>query len=163
MEQFNTLEAVSNLFNSINCVGQDNCYFVSYVDINASNSVMLGGILGGAVGAFAAGMAAGAEQNANGYLINQTEKGIALIPLNTTGLTNNLKKMVPNTNSFIFVAQSDIKRIKIRRANLISLVSKQITIELNDGKKFHLLVNLKEKLIPYQQENVAKFLEKYKK
>lgn len=163
MEQFNTLEAVRKLFESINCVGQDNCYFVSYVDINASNSVFLGGLFGGAVGAFAAGMAAGMEQNANGYLINQMENGIALIPLNSTGIGNNIKKMIPNTNSHMFFGQEEIKKVKIKRAYFISAVTKSVRIELKDGKKFNLLVNVKEKYIPYHKENFAKFMQKYKK
>ena len=162
MEQFNTIEGVTKLFNSINCVGQDNCYFVSYVDINASNSVLMGGLFGGALGAFAAGMAAGMEQNANGYLINENENGLALIPLNSTGISNNLKKMVPNTNAFVYVAKSEIKKIKIKRAYLISAVVKKVKIELNDGKKYNLLVNVKEKYVPYHKENFARFIEKHK-
>ena len=162
MEQFNTIEGVTNLFNSINCVGQDNCYFVSYVDINASNSVLMGGLFGGALGAFAAGMAAGMEQNANGYLINENENGLVLIPLNSTGISNNLKKMVPNTNAFVYVAKSEIKKIKIKRAYLISAVVKKVKIELNDGKKYNLLVNVKEKYVPYHKENFARFIEKHK-
>lgn len=163
MEQFNTIDAVSKLFESINCVGEENCYFVSYVDINASNPVLLGGILGGAVGAFAAGMVAGMEQNANGYIINQMEKGIALIPLNSTGIGNNIKKMIPNTNSYMYFGQSEIKSIKIKRAYLISAVVKKVRIELTDGKKFNLLVNVKEKYVPYHKENFEKFMQKYKK
>lgn len=109
-------------------------------------------------------MAAGAaRRELSGYIINQMENGIALIPLRTEGIGFNIKKMVPNINSYTFFAQSEIKNIKIKRANLISAVSKKVVIELKDGNKYNLMVNLKEKYLPYQQDNFAKFMKKYKK
>ena len=162
MEEFNTIESVRKLFESINCVGNENIYFVSYVDIQ--DSVTVGGLLGGALGAFAAGMVEGAaRREAGGYIINQMEKGIALIPLKSNGIGLSIKKMIPNTSAYVFFAQSEIKNIKIKRYNLISAVSKKVVIELNDGNKYNLIVNLKEKYIPYHKDNFAKFMERYKK
>ncbi|MCR5147111.1 MAG: hypothetical protein K6B70_07235 [Clostridia bacterium] len=162
MEQFNTIDGVKKLFESINCIGKENCFFVGYIDIQTS--VSLGSLFGGATGAFAAGMAAGAaRRELSGYIINQMENGIALIPLRTEGIGFNIKKMVPNINLYTFFAQCEIKNIKIKRANLISAVSKKVVIELNDGNKYNLIVNLKEKYLPYQQDNFAKFMKKYKK
>lgn len=157
MEQFNTIEGVSNLFRNANCIGQDNCYFISYISISTS-----GGLLGGFVSAMESKM----ENKCDGYLVNQTESGIGLIPLNSDGMsyiTNNPKKMKANVEACTFIQQADIKKVTIKNANLISLVTKEVTIELINGRKYNWLVNKKEKTIPYHEENFAKFMNMYKK
>lgn len=40
MEEFNTLEKVKELFNKVGCIGNENCYFIAYKDMQKS-SIML--------------------------------------------------------------------------------------------------------------------------
>ena len=54
----------------------------------------------------------------------------------------------------------DIKKIK--RANLISLVSKEITIKLGNGRVINLMVNNKEKALPYHEMEFTKFVNSHK-
>lgn len=161
MEQFNTIENVKDMFQKVNGIGKTNCYFLGYVTTPTSAAV-----LGGAVGGIIAGMKANAENQCQAYLINQTENGIGLIPLNSTSgtlLSYKPDKLIATPERFTFINQNDIASVKIKRANLISLVSKNVIIELNNGRKYNLQVNNKEKNIPYHEANFAEFMNRYKK
>lgn len=157
MEEFNTIDAIGGLFSRVNCVGQYNCFFAGYVDTTSS-----AGLFGGALGGLAGGIVAGMNKKCDGYLINQTERGIGLIPLNSKGFSNNLAKMKADINSFIFIDQGNIKSVTIKKANLISLVTKKVVINLADGSKYNLLVNNKEKNLPYHETNFNNFINGYK-
>ena len=60
MESFNTLEKVKELFNSVGCEGNENCYFVALKDYKKAKSGVVGGM----------------EYPYSGLLINATEKGL---------------------------------------------------------------------------------------
>lgn len=158
MKEFNTLEAISNLFEKVNCKGNENNYFISYVTAPTS-----AGLLGGAVGSFAAGAIVGAENKCDAYLVNQTENGIGLIPLNSSGIPglsmSGPDKMTINIDGYYFINKQDIKKLTVKRANLISLVSKSVNIELTSGRKYYWLVNNKEKLLPYHEQCFKNFAE----
>lgn len=169
MEEFNSIESVTELFRRINCVGEENCFFISYVNNNMGDASMIGGILGGAIGG-AIGAAIDSKNNATifnckGFLVNQTEKGIALIALDYNGISwsNPIKKMKAQVDSYMFIEQEDIEKVIIKNANLISAVTKNVTIILKNTTRINLMVNKKEKYIPYHEENFARFMSKYKK
>ena len=44
MESFNTLEKVKELFNSVGCEGNENCYFVALKDYKKAKSGFVGGM-----------------------------------------------------------------------------------------------------------------------
>ena len=44
MESFNTLEKVKELFNSVGCEGNENCYFVALKDYKKAKSGVVGGM-----------------------------------------------------------------------------------------------------------------------
>lgn len=154
MEEFNSIESVTELFRRINCIGEENCFFMSYVD-NTSNATMVGGILGGAIGGAIGAVIDSTNNsaiyNCKGFLVNQTEKGIALIPLDYNGIawTDPIKKMKAQVDSYIFIAQEDIERVIIKNANLISVVTKSVSIVLKDTTRINLTVNKKQKTKNY--------------
>ena len=135
MEEFNELKKVQELFNSVNCTGTENNYFVAYKDMQKSN-----------------GMVSGMEYPYDALLINQTEKGIGMFFLIQGGivLTQKLEKMKLDKESYIFIPNEKIDSVKIKR----------ICIDTED-KSYKLFAKLYEKDIPYQTENLSKFIEKY--
>ena len=150
MNEFNTNDKVKSLFESFGMNGNQNSYFIGYVKAPTKAS-----LLGGAVGGMVAGMQAAQENQCSAYLINGTNEGIGLIPL-VTGDGSALfalrpDKLVPVPNKFYFFKNEEIKSLKIKRANLISLVSKEITIKLGNGRVINLMVNNKEKALPYHE------------
>ena len=111
-------------------------------------------------------MQAAQENQCSAYLINGTNEGIGLIPL-VTGDGSALfalrpDKLVTVPNKFYFFKNEEIKSLKIKRANLISLVSKEITIKLGNGRVINLMVNNKEKALPYHEMEFTKFVNSHK-
>ena len=167
MEEFNTLEKVKSLFDEQNCNGNTNCYFICYRD-TTKDGMKYGalGAVGGALGAVASFSqgALDAMEKSDGYLFNWTEEGIGIIPLNYKGvmLTVNPSKMEAQKDSYIFINNEDIDNILVKNFNIFNSKVKKIKITFKDGKtKMELMANVKEKLIPYQEENFSKFVEKF--
>lgn len=161
MEEFNTIEAVENLFKQASCNAQQNNYFMGYIAVPTS-----AGFLGGAIGTLAAGAVVGMENDCDGFIVDLTENGLGMMPLINGGLngfTFTPKKMRANPQAYFFVPESKIKSVAIKRYNLISMVSKKVIIELNNGRKINLVVNIKEKLLPYHEAGFANFMAKYSK
>ena len=52
--------------------------------------------------------------------------------------------------------------VKIKKLGFISPVAKTVDIKIKNDENFNLVVRNKEKLIPYHEENFAKFIEIYK-
>lgn len=154
MNEFNTIDKVKSLFESFGMNGNQNSYFIGYVKAPTKAS-----LLGGAVGGMVAGMQAAQENQCSAYLINGTNEGIGLIPL-VTGDGSVLFALRPN--KFYFFKNEEIKSLKIKRANLISLVSKEITIKLGNGRVINLMVNNKEKALPYHEIEFTKFVNSHK-
>lgn len=146
MEEFNSLEKVKELFSKANCIGNENCYFVAYKDV-AKNS----------------GMVKGMEYPYDALLINQTENGLGIYYLNQKGIpfSYNLAKMHVDENTYFFIKNEEIKSIEIKKWALLNSKTKKVIIKLNNGKIHQLYANINEKLLPYQNENFAKFIEKY--
>jgi len=162
---FKTNDGAINIFRSLNCLGMDNCYFVTFKDTNAEAfSYGAMGAVGGALGAaaFTQGMVAG-MQNYDGLLINQTENGLGVIPLVNKGiqLMLNPDKMVADTNRFFFIPNEYIVSIIVKKFNIFNKKTQKVRIKLTDGTEFKLLAHVSEKNIAYQESNFAKFMSKY--
>ncbi len=160
MNEFNTLENIAELFKKVNCIGEENCFFYS-----TRNMQTKGVVLGGLAGALKEGMEAKANNRAwDGYLINQTEKGIGLIPLKNTKVLSlssiKPENMIVQLDEFIFVEKDNISNIKIKKFNLFSPIAKTVYIKLKNDADFNLFVNNKEKQLPYHEENFSKFVSK---
>lgn len=152
MEEFNTLEKVKELFNSVGCKGDENCYFVALKDNRKAKSGFVGGM----------------EYPYSGLLINATEKGLGMFYLNPEKISDvffklDVSKLKITENSYFFIPNENIKEIKVKKYNIFSSKVKGVTIRTNDKKTHHLFANLNESTIPYQSENLDKFASKYEK
>lgn len=164
---FKTNEGVIEIFKSLNCIGNDNCFFVSFKDTNregfkAGALGAVGGALGAAA-AFATGVVEGIE-GFDGLLINATEKGLGLVPLSVKGvqLMLNADKMEPQLDRFVFIANENIEDISVKNFNVFNKKTQKVHIKLKGGTTIHQLAHVSEKAIPYQETNFAKFMNKYK-
>ena len=177
MEEFDTKERAEELFRNVNGLGEKNCIFICFLDTNREGLKYgalgaLGGVVGGAVvgaaagaAAFSSGVVDGMNRKSDGYLINWTEKGLGIIPLDATAvmLTLNPAKLKADTSSYFFVNNEQIESIVVKNFNIFNSSTKKVIIALKNNQKLHLMARLNEKLIPYQNENLSKFAERYKK
>ena len=152
MESFNTLEKVKELFNSVGCEGNENCYFVALKDYKKAKSGVVGGM----------------EYPYSGLLINATEKGLGIFYLNPEKASDiffkiDVSKLRITENSYFFIPNENIKEIKVKKYSILTSKLKSITIKTNDKKTHQLFANLEESTIPYHKENLAKFASKYEK
>ena len=115
MESFNTLEKVKELFNSVGCEGNENCYFVALKDYKKAKSGVVGGM----------------EYPYSGLLINATEKGLGIFYLNPEKASDiffkiDVSKLRITENSYFFIPNENIKEIKVKKYSI--LTSKTVTI-----------------------------------
>ena len=151
MEEFNTIEKVKELFESIDCLGENNIFFVACQDKQKVS-----------------GMVAGMEYPYDGLLINDTEKGIAMFYLKASGLSglitlSNPAKMSLDKENHIFIPTDEVKEIKIKNFALLNSKTKRIEINTIDGKSHKLYAKVDEKDFPYHKDNFDKFMKKYEK
>jgi len=165
---FKTNEGVIELFKSINSIGNENCFFVTFKDSSKEGAKAgalgaVGGLLG-AASSFANGIVEGIE-GYDGLLINQTERGLAIIPLRNQGVLLTLKfdKMEPQLDKATFIPNENIKEIIVKNFNIFNKKMQKVKIILENEKNLHLLARITEPTIPYQESNFAKFMNKYKK
>lgn len=164
---FKTYEEALDLFRKVNCIGDDNCIFVTYKDPNInSTKYALFGAVGGAIGAMAAftnGMVEGLE-GCDGLLINQTENGLGLIPLLSKGMQMvvNVSKMEPQLDRFVFVPNNAIESIEIKNFNFLNKKLQKVTIKINGLKPLYHVAKVSDKDIEYQEQNFTKFMNKCK-
>lgn len=147
MEEFNELEKVKVLFDSVNGNGNNNYYFIAYKDMQKSS-----------------GMVSGMEYPYDGLLINMNENGIGFFYLKQAGLvlTQNLAKMTLDKDSYTFISNDEIEKVTVKNFALLNSKVKRISIDTKD-KSYKLFAKLNEKDIPYQNSNFTKFIEKYSK
>ena len=149
MEEFNTIEKVKALFESVGGWKNENLFFVTCQDKQKVS-----------------GMVAGMEYPYDGLLINSTEKGITMFYLKAGALSGlitlaNPSKMTLDKQNYIFIPQDNIKEIKIKNFALLNSKTKRIEINTLDGKSHKLYAKIEEKDFPYQKENFTKWIEKY--
>ncbi len=184
MNQFDTLENVKELFKKVDCIGEENCYFCSSKKMNNTIYVII--FIAVFFGTFLFGILVGMilavviafliemfrkkdDKTPEGYLINQTEKGLGLIPLkygsssdrrNAMMVGAKAEKMIPQLDDFIFIKNENITDIKVVARNVKEM---GVDIKLNNDEDIRLTVRKKIKSIPYQAENFSRFVSKYKK
>lgn len=151
MDKFNTLEKVRELFGSVGCIGNENCYFVTTKNYSKAKSGLVGGM----------------EYPYTGLLINATERGLGVFYLNPVKQSDilfkiDISKLVVSLESFFFIPNENIKAIKVKKI-MFNSKAKRIIIKTNDKKTHQLLANINESLIPYHNENFAKFASRYEK
>lgn len=66
-----------------------------------------------------------------------------------------------NIENRFWIKNEDIQDIIIKNFNIFNSTTKSMKIIVKGGQAIYLLVNIKEKSIPYQAENFAKFMKKY--
>lgn len=151
MEEFNTIEKVKALFDSVEGLGSENLFFVTCQDKQKVR-----------------GMVAGMEYPYDGLLINASENGIAMFYLKTSALSGLItlatpSKMTLDKQNYIFIPINNIKEIKVKNFALLNSKTKRIEINTLDGKSHKLYAKIDEKEFPYQKENFMAFIEKYGK
>lgn len=149
MEEFNTVEKVQKLFESVNGLGNENLFFVTCQDKQKVS-----------------GMAAGMEYPYDGLLINASEKGIAMFYLKASALSGLITlatpaKMILDKQNYVFIPNDNIKEIKAKNFALLNSKTKRIEIDTVDGKSHKLYAKIEEKEFPYQKENFTIFMEKF--
>ncbi len=179
---FKTLEGATNLFRSVNCIGNQNLMFIAYKDPNAGPLVtkksLVGGILGGALGGFVGGLAEGTERTQkeenmgnsigighyDALLINVTEHGLGFIPLLIEGsrIMAKLDRYVSNISNFSFINNNYIESIVFKNYSF-SGKAKKVTIKIQGNITFDLMACMEEKLVPYQKESMEKLANMYGK
>ncbi len=168
---FKTIEGATAIFQSVGCIGNENCIFLAFRDTKKDTSFT--GMLGGAVGAFAGGMVRGMNEaeklqeaaNAPAWLINQTEKGLGVIPMKANGIQLTIKpsKMEPQPDKFVFIPNESLSGIEVKNFALFNKKVQSIKLIFSDGKKFNWAARIDEKEVPYQAANFTVFMNKYKK
>lgn len=148
MEEFNTIEKVKELFESVDAWGSENLFFVTCQDKQKVS-----------------GMVAGMEYPYDGLLINASEKGIAMFYLKAGALSGlvtlaNPSKMTLDKQNYLFIPNDNIKDIKVKNFALLNSKTKRIEINTLDGKSHKLYARIEEKDFPYQKENFTKWIEK---
>ena len=144
MEEFNTLEKVIELFRLSNMYFEENNIFILYKDMQKSN-----------------GLVSGMEYPYEGLIVNETNRGFAMIPLKQDGivLKQSINKMhIDRTRNIIFIPKENITSITIKKFALINSKMKRISIKTTDGKNYLLFGKVNEESIPYHNENFAKFV-----
>jgi len=172
MEEFQTIEKAYELFKNANCAGNENCIFVAFRDTSRGGvQAGIAGGIGGAVGAIVANAVAKSMVSHDaftnllydGFLINKTEAGIGLIPLNNDGVMwlASTEKLRANTNLSFFIKNEEIESVKIKNLALLNSKIKSIKITFTDGFKLRLIVRMKDKFISYTESNFPSFMQSY--
>lgn len=145
MENYNTKENMEKLFKKINCYGEKENYYFECATIQ--------NMYFGAIGVL---ISIKKNKNVMGYLLNQTEKGIALIPI----VKDTMSKNKIDEQNYIFIPQNNIENVKITNEEINF---KRIVITLKDGTKYKMKTIKKTKKIPYHNENLNNFIAIYNK
>lgn len=149
MEEFNTLEKVRQLFRSVGCEGNENCYFVAMKDAARAKSGLVGGM----------------EYPYDGLLLNRTENGLGIFYLRyikVLTLKADFSNMqIAPKDAYHFIPNGAIGKIDVKKGMLNSKV-KRITIKTTD-RKHCLMTRIDEPSIPYHRDNLAKFESLYAK
>ena len=149
MEEFNTIEKVNAIFESINGLGNDNHFFVACQDKEKVS-----------------GAAAGMEYPYDGLLINACEKGLVMFYLKAGALSGMISlvspsKMSLDKDNYIFIPSDNIDKITVKKFALLNSKVKRISIDTKDGKSHKLYARVEEKDFPYHKDNFNAFIEKY--
>ena len=134
-----TDEKVINYLKEANLLGNNNEYFMGAILPNLKNQAMFGYF-------------AGLFQDFSGYIINQTESGIGIIPL------NNISGK-PMINNACFLPQSNIMNVNIQKGGLFFY--KKISITDTNNQTITFKVVKKVLTIKKHKENLRNFIMRY--
>lgn len=170
IEKVYDMGGAHDVFKEYDGLGENNCIFYATYEktitpAGVATAFLLAGALN-AIGASVIGVAAmGMGNNPYpGYLINKSENGIGLIPLEPDGFSTqypiNKMKIVPN--AYIFIDKKSIKSIKVKDNPLcLDPLIRFVTIETVDGTKINFRVGIKNKYLTYQESNFINFMSEY--
>ena len=172
MDDLSTYQGALNIFQNVNCIGQtENCIIGTIVDYSKSSeftATMVGyGALGPA--GYVIGNLLGKEREErisrlNNYffaLLNYTEFGVGIMPLQGGGLKIDPAKLTPCYDAFFFFHYQELSGIKAKNYYGIRKSVKSIKITLANGKKLFFNANMCEKKLPYQEIAMRQVVEKY--
>lgn len=170
MEDFKTIDGAMELFKKVNGLGMQNNIFMAFKDTNRE------GMRYGMAGGMAAGLGVGIikysnaeleilRSNFDAILINRTENGLGFLPLHNKKMALTLKadNLEPSLEEYVFFQNDSIQQIKVKDFNILNKKVQTIKIKMDEKNTLHLMAKKQEKLIPYQEENFAKFMNDYKK
>ena len=97
-----------------------------------------------------------------GFLVNIVDKGIGVIPLKNSGqLIPKIKDFITDIDSYVFINNDEIEKIKIEKLPL-HFSSRKLAIYFKNlgNTSTQWTLPMKDKLISYQQENYNKLANK---
>ena len=168
MADFKTLNGATELFESVGGLRNNNNIFVVFK--NNNKEAMKYGLAGGLIAAglpavITSDKAQGILGNKfDGLLINQTEEGLAIIPLHVKGVQMmlNIEKMQPDLDGYCFFTNDVISGITVKNFNIFNKKMQSVKVEIAGKYHLELLGKVAEKSVPYQEANFGKFMSKYK-
>lgn len=95
------------------------------------------------------------------YLVNETERGIAIIPIQSNGLS--YKKAMPLPEKYVFIPKEAIEKIQLKNYTVFLKSTQNLIIKAKGFPGIRINVNVKDRFIPFQEVNFKRFMEKYKK
>ena len=145
MDEFNTIEKVKKLF-SDKGLNNDGIYLALLKDTRKT-----------------AGMVGGMEYPYDGLLLNISDEGIGYFYLKNAkfSLMIKLEKLVVDKDSYTYLSNDDIKSIELKKFALLDSKRKELIIKTNDKKTHYVYGSIKDDLLPYHNENMAKLISKY--
>ena len=151
IEDWNSVEKMDSLFEDAGLPNDQHQYMIAYSTF-PTGAIILGGA--------GTAMTENVDQGYGGYWVSVHPDHIDLFPLAKLNRQNSIMspgRMALSTSDPYTLTRDDIKSIKIHLANGVSIRSKTITINLNNGRKYVWLVNNNEKNLPFHQKGVEAF------
>ena len=172
MDDFSTYQGALDIFRKVNWVSErENCIIGTIVDYSKSSESTASMIGLGALGpvGYVVGDAIGRERDErlrriNEFffaLLNFTETGVGIMPLNGGGLKISPEKQSPCYDAFVYFYYQELSDISFKNYMGIRKSVKAITIQLVNSKKLHFNANMTEKALPYQVNGMMKLVGRY--
>lgn len=148
MDDFTSLENLEQYFKKVNCYGSHNYCFTAQKD--SSMIPYLFGAIGGLV------VATNSVKNKKvmGYLFNQFDDKICLIPIIADTFTKNKVDM----DHYCILKKEQIKKVVIKKEDFVFI---KIKIIMNDNTQYIMRTTKKLKNAPYHEKNLSKVIELY--
>ena len=172
MDDYSTYQGAFEIFKKVDCIGaEENCIFGAVVD--RTKSAAFKGAVAGKLTLGSAGFMVGYEigreidLKANKIyeyahvLINITENGVGIMPLKGNVLTIDPEKSKPDYDSFVYLKHQEIMNISIKKYMGLRDRIKTVIITLADKHSLHFFIKMEEKTLPYQEDNMKLFVQKY--
>ncbi len=155
---FESYDGAVSLFRQLNYIGQSNCIFY------ATTAMPTTALMFGAAGGLAAGASMAANnRNWAAYLLNVNEMGFGILPFESTkGLGIKPENLAPRFDQFFYIPYQQLASVSVKRYTIGSSI-KRVIIEITNAPKFDLLVQVKEKKMPYHESCFMAFCEFYGK